>query len=154
MHYGLPNCIHSDYCVNEGKHKELLNLLGSSSRLLYPYQPEVDLQPEQVNRTLLDMLGTLSTEKKQHWSLQTATMVYACNSTENDATGQSPYLLMFGREARLPVDLAFVTLALLHAPPATYQGYVEPLKKNLEAAYKKALQDSNALCKECKKKEQ
>lgn len=73
------------------------------------YHPQGDLQPEHFNRTLLNMLGTLLYEKKHHWGDYIAAVVHAYNSTANDSTGYSPYRLMFGGEARLPVDLAFGT---------------------------------------------
>lgn len=141
VHSGLPQRIHLVQGRNfESKLiKELLKLLGIQKSRTTPYHPQGDPQPKQFNRTLLNMLGTLSSEKKQQWSRHIAAIVHAYNSTENDATGYSPYLPMFGREARLPVDLAFGT-SIDHSTTATHWGYVECLKKNLEAAYGKALE--------------
>ena len=51
------------------------------------------------------MLGTLEDEKKANWSKYISALVHAYNSTKHDSTGFSPYFLIFGREARFPVDL-------------------------------------------------
>lgn len=59
----------------------------------------------------------------------------------NDSTGYSPYRLIFGREACLPVDLAFGT-SLDHTSQASYRGYIERLQKNLKVAYEKAKEAS------------
>lgn len=51
-------------------------------------------------------------EKKRQWSQHVGYLVHTYNSTKCDATGYSPYFLMFGREARLPVDLCLVPLQM------------------------------------------
>ncbi|KAI3374447.1 hypothetical protein L3Q82_006267 [Scortum barcoo] len=53
------------------------------------------------------MLGTLENKDKSHWREFVKPLVHAYNCTRNDVTGYSPYELMFGRQPRLPVDLAF-----------------------------------------------
>lgn len=50
------------------------------------------------------MLGTL--EVHQKWSQHIAHLVNSYNCTPNEATGYIPYFLMFGREPKLPVDVA------------------------------------------------
>lgn len=72
-----------------------------------PYHPQGDPQPERFNRTLLSMLGTLGCEKKNQWSKHIGYLVHAYNRTKCDVMGYSPFFLMFGQEARLPVDLCF-----------------------------------------------
>ena len=139
IHYGLPQRIHSD----QGRDFEstlirrLLDLLGIKKSRTTPYHPQGDPQPERFNRTLLNMLGTLASEQKQQWSKHITAMVHAYNSTVSDATGYSPYRLMFGREARLPVDLAFGT-SLDHTSETSHRGYVDRLRRSLKAAYEKA----------------
>ena len=139
VHYGLPQRLHSDQGRDFESRliKKLLDLLGIQKTRTTPYHPQGDAQPERFNRTLLNMLGTLSSEKKQHWSKHVAAIVHAYNSTVSDVTGYSPYRLMFGREARLPVDLAF-GISPDHTSAASHKGYVDRLRKSLKTAYEKA----------------
>lgn len=107
VHYGLPSRIHSDQGRDFESRliKELLKILGIHKSRTTPYHPQGDHQPECFNRTLLSMLATLNQEKKRQCSQHVVHLVHAYNSTKSDATGCSPYFLMFGREAKLPLDV-------------------------------------------------
>lgn len=85
------------------------------------------------------MLATVGQEKKRSWSQHLASSVHAYNSTKNDATGYSPYYLMFGREAKLPVDLCFKALSDKSEENIFFQ-YVESLSSDLQRAYELASQ--------------
>ncbi|XP_039220206.1 uncharacterized protein LOC120317584 [Crotalus tigris] len=86
----------------------------------------------------LNMLGMLTAEQKQLWTQHISTAVHACNSMKNDATGYSPYQLMFGREARLPVDITF-GISMDETSIRLHRNYVDRLRRNLKMAYEKAL---------------
>ncbi|KAL3992407.1 methyl-CpG-binding domain protein 2 [Sarotherodon galilaeus] len=139
VHYGLPARIHSD----QGRDFEsklihdLLRVLGIRKSRTTPYHPQGDPQPERFNRTLLSMLGTLDPKKKQAWNQSISHLVHAYNCTQNEATGYSPYLLMFGREARLPVDICFGTNDQTHSS-LTHHQYIAKLKADLQQAYRLA----------------
>ena len=60
-------------------------------------------------KTLINMLATLDTAKKQNWKSYIAPIVHSYNCMRQTTTGHSPFYLMFGREPRLPIDLAFKT---------------------------------------------
>lgn len=109
IHYGLPTRIHSDQGRDFESQlvKEMLTVLGVRKSRTSPYHPQGDPQPERFNRTPLNMLETLEPSQKSKWSQNIAHLVHAYNCTPNEATGYSPYLLMFGREARLPVGCLF-----------------------------------------------
>lgn len=144
VHYGLPCRIHSDQGrdFESSLIKELLNMLGIKKSRTTPYHPQGDPQPERFNRTLLSMLGTLDPKDKQRWSQHVAFMVHAYNCTRNEATGYSPYFLMFGREARLPVDVCF-SLTQDGEDATKHHQYVDKLRQELRHAYQLATEASN-----------
>uniref|UniRef100_A0A674CT74 Gypsy retrotransposon integrase-like protein 1 n=1 Tax=Salmo trutta TaxID=8032 RepID=A0A674CT74_SALTR len=139
IHYGLPKRMHSDQGRDFESRliRELLNMLGVEKSRTTPYHPQGDPQPERFNRTLLNMLGTLDPTQKKKWSQYIGHLVHSYNCTRNEATGYSPYFLMFGREARLPVDICF-GVSSDSSSERTYLKYVSDMKKQLQAAYKVA----------------
>lgn len=132
VHYGFPGRDFESRLI-----KELLSMLWIMKSHTSPYHPQGDAQPERFNRTLLSMLGTLEASRKQNWSQHISQLVHAYNCTMNDATGFSPYCLMFGREARLPVYIFFGT-TLNKETESSHIQYVEKVKQDLQKAYKLA----------------
>ncbi|XP_071823862.1 uncharacterized protein [Apostichopus japonicus] len=53
------------------------------------------------------MLRKLSNQQKLNWKEHLPRCMHAYNCSKNDATGFSPFFLMFGRSPRLPVDILF-----------------------------------------------
>lgn len=88
------------------------------------------------------MLGTLKEQEKSRWHEFVKPLVHAYNCTKNEVTGFTPYELMFGRQPRLPVDLAFglPVEKPVHEP---HSKYVQSLKARLEESYKIAIQNAS-----------
>lgn len=137
VHYGFPERLHSDQGRDfESKTiKELCELTGMKKVRTTPYHPRGN-PVERFNRTLLQMLGTLSQPDKLHWKDFVKPLVHAYNCTKNEVTGFSPYELMFGRQPRLPIDLAFGLP--IHTDKQTHSQYVSDLKCRLEESYRTA----------------
>lgn len=108
VHYGIPEKLHSDQGPDFESRiiKELCQVAGVHKVRTTPYHPRGN-PVERFNRTLLDMLGTLQNQEKSRWRDHVRPLVHAYNCTRNEVTGYTPYELMFGRQPRLPVDLAF-----------------------------------------------
>ena len=135
VHYGLPRRLHSDQGANfESKLiQELCRITGVTKSRTTSYHPMGNGMTERFNRTLLNMLGTLESDKKSDWKSYIAPLVHAYNATRHESTGQSPFFLMFGREPRLPVDLAF---GLERNESAhSLSSYVDKMKNRLKTAY-------------------
>lgn len=135
VHYGLPTRIHTDQGPNFESQllKELCVITGIAKSHTTPYHPMGNGLCERFNRTLLSMLGTLESEQKKNWKAHLSALVHAYNCTRQDSTGQSPYYLMFGRNPRLPVDLAFGIDIGQNFQDLT--AYVDELRKRLQRAY-------------------
>ena len=107
--FGLPLRIHSDqggeFCNK--LHSRLQQLAGICASRTTPYHPQSNGQVERVNRTVINMLKTLSEKEKQNWKAFLPKLAFAINTTVNKSTTFSPYFLMFGRSPVLPIDLIF-----------------------------------------------
>ena len=88
----------------------LCELYGVQKLRTSPYHAQTNGQVERMNRTIIHMIGKLKQDKKARWSEHLPEMLSAYNGTHSAVTGYSPYFLLFGRKARMPVDYLFPTL--------------------------------------------
>ena len=72
-----------------------------------PYHPQSDGLVEQFNRTLLNMLSIFCKDNETTWDLQLPYVMMAYRTSVQESTGATPFSLMFGREAKLPVDIMY-----------------------------------------------
>ena len=139
-HYGFPEKLLSDQGRNfeSALIKDLCKLAGVSKIRTTPYHPQTNGQCERFNRTLLNMLGTMSDEDKLDWKTHLSTLTHAYNCTRNSATNYSPYYLMFGRHPRLAVDVEFGLYRDGQHVGFSKSKYVEKLQRKLQYAFKQA----------------
>ena len=109
LRFSPPEQLHSDQgCQFESTLlKEICHSLGIHKTCTTPYYPQGDGLVERFNRTLLSMLATTAKDHPATWETLLPKLCLAYNTSIQATTGYTPFYLMFGREARLPVDIMF-----------------------------------------------
>ena len=112
----------------------LCELYGMQKLRTSPYHAQTNGQVERMNQTIICMIGKLEQNKKARWSKHLPEMLSAYNGTHSAVTGNSPYFLLFGRKARMPVDYLFPTL---HDSPhqTKMEVSVTAMQKRLKEAF-------------------
>ena len=104
-----------------------------------------------LRATLLKMLDTLHASGKKEWRIYVKPLTHAYNCTINETTGYSPYYLVFGQHARLPIDKVFGT-----DPDArcgqTATKHIPYLRQRVKHAYDLARANTGSAARKNKKK--
>ena len=87
------------------------------------------------------MIGTLPEDHKSSWVQHVPTLVHAYNCTRSNATGYSPYYLLYGRAPLLPIDIGF-GVKIPELADSISENYIKKLKNRIEWAYRKAAEVS------------
>lgn len=132
--FGPPSRIHSDQGRNFESNlvHQLCKVYNIGKSRTTPYHPQGNGQCERFNRTLHDLLRALPPEQKRRWPRHLSQVTYAYNTTVHQATGMTPYFLMFGREPRLPVDFLVGEESESEIP---LEEWVEEHHRSLTVAY-------------------
>ena len=102
--YGCPQIIQSDNgleFVNEVV-KELLKQFQIWHQTVSLYRPQANGMIERFNRTLGEALFKL--EEVYDWDKFVKPTLMAYNTSQQNSTKMTPYFLMYGRTARLPLE--------------------------------------------------
>lgn len=94
--------------------QQLLQLMGTKHIRTTPAHPQANGQVEQQNHTLKDVLSSYINNHGNDWDRHLNLVAYDYRTTVNQATGETPFFLLYGREARRPTDVeTFATNAAL-----------------------------------------
>jgi len=132
--HGMPKSIVSDRDkrITAKFWKELSRLLGSEINLSTAYHPQSDGQSEREIQTLITALRSYANAMGNDWDQFLPALELAFNSKQQASTGAAPFTLVYGTEARLPIDCA-----LDGAKPATLpavEDRAEGMRKALNSA--------------------
>src|SRR5204862_7162233 len=84
-----------DYLVQKFEIKHLFST---------PYHPQTNGLVERFNRTLCESLAKLSPDNENMWDKHIQPVLFAYRTTPQSTTKMTPFYLVYGREAKLPID--------------------------------------------------
>ena len=128
--FGPPTVLHSDQGRNFDSilMHEIYNLMGIKKTRTTAYHPQCDGLVERQNRTLQNILSAFVSEHSVDWDEWLDQAVFAYNTSVHESTGLSPYELIFGRPARMPIE---VELGVPLRNPNSQSDYSQSLRKAL-----------------------
>jgi len=106
--FGVPCELHSD----QGREfesvvfQECCRLLGIKKTRTTALRSQSDGLVERFNRTLIHEVAKYCSSDQRDWDVKLPSLLMAYRSAQHETTIHTPAKLMFGRELRLPVDLA------------------------------------------------
>ena len=106
--HGVPGEILSDRgkAFLSGLMKEVEQLLGFHKVNTSAYHPQTDGLVERFNRTLISMLAKTAQKGGRDWDRRLPYVLFAYRSSMQESTQESPFFLVYGRDARLPNEKA------------------------------------------------
>ncbi|CAF4107149.1 unnamed protein product [Rotaria magnacalcarata] len=126
--YGIPSIMLSDRGThfNNKLMENIQKLIGYSHIYSTSYHPQTNGVVERFNATFIAQMSKLQLTQHNNWDEFLQAVVFAYNPGVHKSTKFSPYELLYGRPARLPI----------HAPPIHFtfnkpSDYFEQLKKTL-----------------------
>jgi hypothetical protein len=86
---------------------ELCRTWQTKHRLTSPYRPQTNGMVERFNQIIGEYLAKLSNEKEWDESIEAVLLAY--RTKKHESTGFTPFQLIYGRQATLPIELKIST---------------------------------------------
>jgi hypothetical protein len=86
--------------------KEVISVIGMTKHIkTTPYNPRSDGQVEKQMATLKDQLSVYVNEYHDNWDEHLGSIAQSYRVTQNDATGFTPFFMMYGREMAIADEI-------------------------------------------------
>ena len=127
--HGVPAKLLSDRGTNflSELMQEICKLMGTEKVNTSSYHPQTDGLVERFNRTLTAMLAKTVEKDGRDWDHRLPYVLFAYRTSLQESTRESPFHLLYGRDARLPTEAA------LSHPRTCYQVDLDDYKVDLVA---------------------
>jgi hypothetical protein len=136
--HGMPKSLVSDRDprITAKFWRELSRLLGSEVHLSTAHHPQSDGQSEREIQTVVTALRSYVNAQGSDWDEYLPALELALNSKVQASTGAAPFTLVYGTEARLPIDCTLDGVKPAALPAV--QQRVERMQRALDAARSRA----------------
>ncbi|CAB4040892.1 retrotransposable element, partial [Paramuricea clavata] len=108
LRYGCMDIVISDQgrVFANQVNNELFPRTGVDHRITSAYHPQTNGLTERFNQTLENAIVKIINEDQDNWEDNLDSILFCYRSSKNDSTKFSPFFLMYGREPKLPIELA------------------------------------------------
>ncbi|XP_062012277.1 uncharacterized protein LOC133728861 [Rosa rugosa] len=116
-HYGVPHTIITDNGT-QFNNKEIISFtanLGTKMSFASVAHPQTNGQVEAANKIIKKLLKKKHDDAKGLWAERLPEVLWAIRTTPTSANGETPFCMMFGTEAVLPIEVT--------QPTARVEGY-------------------------------
>ncbi|KAI5317943.1 hypothetical protein L3X38_037650 [Prunus dulcis] len=113
--FGIPRVIVTDNRTQFDNHK--FRSYCEENRIIQQFSsqnyPQGNGQAEKTNRTIFDCLKRRLEQRKGKWSEELPNVLWAYRTTKRKPTGESPFSLVYGTEAVIPIEIGLPTVRTL-----------------------------------------
>ena len=102
----------------------ICQLMGIHQVNTTAYHPQTDGLVERFNRTLTEMLAKKVERSGQDWDTHLPFVLFAYRSSLQESTRESPFVLLYGRDPRLPSEVVNPSVNRQEIDIDTYKGEV------------------------------
>lgn len=108
--HGAPRTLLSDRGQNflSNLVREVCKLYSIKKLNTTAYHPQCDGLVERLNSTLCQTLSMFVSRSQKDWDLFIPAALLAFRTSPSEATGESPFYLLYGREPLLPMDVSLL----------------------------------------------
>ena len=92
----------------------LEDLTGFKHKITSEYHPQSNGLDERFNQTLKAQLQKMVNDHQDDWDELLDNILFAYRTSRHNSTKCTPFLLMYGREARLPIDITLQAVSEPH----------------------------------------
>ena len=133
--HGIPEELLSDRGANflSTLIHEICQVLGVKKINTSGYHPQTDGLVEKFNSTLISMIAKSCDVRDRDWDVRLPYLLFAYRVSAQESTRESPFFLMYGRDARIPTE---TVLSHMRSPYAIdVADYKEELLSSMSLAW-------------------
>ncbi|XP_056176523.1 uncharacterized protein LOC130140629 [Syzygium oleosum] len=97
-----------------------------------PYYAQVNGQAEASNKVIINLIKRHLEENPREWDSLLSTVLWAYRTSKRSSTGVSPYMLTYGQEAMLPVEITVQSLRVKLQGGMSKEEYDELMYGNID----------------------
>ncbi len=106
-----------------------------------PYRPQTDGLVEQFNGTLITMLSMYASANQRDWDRAIPFVLFVYRTSIQESVKESPFFLLYGRDARIPTDIALTMTPSSYCTYDDDDNYATAIQRRMTTVWELARQN-------------